>query len=155
MRISAALFAFLAACAGESEEIRDARVHDLMANELEPAADGVWDNAGWIITEAGEEKLWPTTEAGWAEVAASAERIAEIAESLKGNAYRQEGTDWDIYADGLVVAAERARVAALAQDEQEVFDAGGHIYQVCRACHERFIADEDVSERALDIGAGD
>ena len=44
-------------------------VHDLMAEDLEPAAEVIWDSAGWITTVAGEQSLWPTTDAGWATVA--------------------------------------------------------------------------------------
>ena len=43
-------------------------VHDLMAYVLDPAAEVIWDSAGYIITEEGEFNLEPTDEEGWNKV---------------------------------------------------------------------------------------
>lgn len=135
----------LLGCAEQGEAARDARVHELMVEALEPAANIVWDYAGWVVTADGEEELWPTTDKGWAEVATGAEEIAEIAVLLVGEDYADgapDEADWIEIANGLVIAAERARAAALARDKQELFDAGGHLYRVCVACHSRYMIDD-------------
>ena len=51
---------------------------------------------------------------------------------------RAIGDDWVEYAQGLVSASELALAAARAQDADALFDAGGRIYQVCRACHNQY-----------------
>lgn len=148
MRILAAFagLLFLAACGGDAHMDE---VHDLMSDVMEPAADGIWDRAGWIMTEEGEEELWPTTDEGWQEVAASAQKLAETAEQLKQPPYANGEANWNEIADGLVTAANRARQAAENQDKEELFDAGGHIYRVCVACHERYmIEDHEAMEEA-------
>jgi hypothetical protein len=125
------------------DTVRAERVHDLMSEELEPAAEIIWDSAGWIITEDGEEELWPTTDDGWANVAEGAARIAEISGRLAASDYAGGRADWVEISEGLTAAAERARRAAEAHDKQELFDAGGHLYRVCVACHERYMIDDE------------
>jgi len=62
---------------------------------------------------------------------------------------RAAGDDWIEYSRGLIDAGELAMKAALAQDADALFDAGGRIYQVCLACHNQYLIDEDVSEAEL------
>ncbi len=135
--LGAALFA--SACSGEGARIE--RIHYLMAGEMDEAADGIWSVAGYDITAAGERSLYPTTDEGWRAVAESADDLAAVAEKLKTRDYALNDTDWVEISEGLVVAAARARKAAEAQDEQELFDAGGHVYRVCVSCHQAYAPD--------------
>ena len=114
----------------------------MMNDQLQPAAEGIWDNAGYDITIEGERSLWPTTDEGWADVAASADEIIALTRELQEDKYSRGEEEWKAIADGLIVAAERVRDAANAQDEEEVFDAGGHLYRVCLACHQRYAIEE-------------
>lgn len=107
---------------------------------LEPAADVIWDSAGFIITAAGEEDLSPTTQEGWAQVVHAAAMIAE-AGNLMMLPGRSAGADWNEYAAGMTAAGKEAMAAAQAHDADALFDAGGRIYQVCRACHNQYWAD--------------
>ena len=52
---------------------------------------------------------------------------------------RSAGPDWEGFARGLAGAGELAIAAAEARDAEALFDAGGQIYQVCRACHEQYL----------------
>ncbi len=115
-----------------------ASVHDFMVWMLEPAADVIWDSAGFILTAEGEVDLQPTTQEGWDHVRNSATMVAESGNLLMMPGYAAPG-DWMEYAAGLVAAGELARQAAQAQDADALFDAGGQIYNVCRACHNRYI----------------
>ena len=47
--------------------------------------------------------------------------------------------DWNEYAQGLTRAALLAKSAAEAQDADALFAAGGAIYNVCRACHNKYM----------------
>ena len=118
-----------------------ATVHDFMYWVLEPAADVIWDSAGFIITEAGEEDLQPTTQEGWDNVRNAATVVAESGNILLMPGYRADAADWVEYSQGLVQAALKARAAADAKDADALFDAGGEIYNVCRACHNKYALD--------------
>jgi len=120
---------------------RYSRVYALMLEDLEPAAEIIWDSAGWIITEDGEEELWPTTDDGWAAVADGAALVAEISRKLATPDYAGEVADWIEISRGLEIAAHQARFAAEAQDKDALFNAGGHLYRLCVACHERYMVD--------------
>lgn len=107
---------------------------------LEPLADVIWDNAGTIIDAEGEHELAPTTGEAWDRVVYAAATLAEAGNLLLLPG-RSAGPDWDEYARGLTVASKGALDAALQRDAQALFDAGGNIYQVCRACHNQYWAE--------------
>lgn len=113
-------------------------MHDFMYWVLEPAADVIWDSAGVIITEEGETDLRPTTQEGWDHVRNSATVVAEAGNLLMMPGYRADEADWVEYSSGLIRAGLQARKAAMAQDADALFDAGGAIYNVCRACHNKY-----------------
>lgn len=134
----AALLIALAALTGCGEDARMERIHSLMTNELDDAADGIWEAAGYVITAAGEQSLYPSTDEEWRAVASSADDLAGLAEKMKGPDYALDDGDWAQISDGLVIAAGRARLAAEARDKEELFEAGGHIYRVCVSCHQAY-----------------
>ncbi len=105
---------------------------------LDPAADVIWDSAGTIITAEGERDLAPTTDEGWDQVRSSAALVGETGNLLMMPG-RASGPAWVAYAQGLTAAAEVAMAAAEARDADALFDAGGQLYQVCRACHEQYM----------------
>jgi hypothetical protein len=145
--LSVAAIGLLAACsAADKEQARMDRVQKFMLEKVDITTDGIWDRAGSIITEEGEERLWPTTDEGWLEVVKTTEELADLARELKDDRYSAGNEEWKAISDGLVIAAEVAGEAALAHDEEAVFDAGGQIYRVCLACHQRFIIDTEPSE---------
>jgi mono/diheme cytochrome c family protein len=51
--------------------------------------------------------------------------------------------DWAEYAQGLTRAALLAKSAAEAQDADALFVAGGAIYNVCRACHNKYMEQDE------------
>lgn len=112
-------------------------IHETMEWILEPAADVIWDSAGFIITAEGERNLTPTTEEGWAAVLHAAVYLTEAGNLLMLPG-RSAGEDWNEYSRGLIAAGELAIDAALEKDGEALFDAGGRVYQVCRACHNQY-----------------
>ena len=71
-----------------------AGVMQTMESILDPAADVIWDSAGFIITAQGEADLSPTTDAGWEKVRNGALVIAESGNLLMMPG-RSAGSDWD------------------------------------------------------------
>ena len=137
------LIAICASCAEqEAQQVlpkATGSTYQMMTSYLEPAADQIWGSAGLIITEDGEVDLRPTTEEGWLNVINAATVVAEGGNLLLINGYSVNEADWAAYSKGLTLAALKARQAAESQDADALFDAGGEIYNVCRACHNRYI----------------
>ena len=137
------LIAICASCAEqEAQQVlpkATGSTYQMMTSYLEPAADQIWGSAGLIITEDGEVDLRPTTEEGWLNVINAATVVAEGGNLLLINGYSVNEADWAAYSKGLTLAALKARLAAESQDADALFDAGGEIYNVCRACHNRYI----------------
>ena len=138
------LFLGLTGCGQQSEQgsIQGAATgstYQFMTEYLEPAADKIWSSAGAIITVEGEQDLQPTTDEGWAAVVHSASVVAEGGNLLMLKGYAADQGDWAEYAQGMTRAALKARQAAIDQDAEALFNAGGEIYNVCRACHNKYI----------------
>ncbi len=113
-------------------------VRQTMACVLDPAADVIWDSAGFIITAEGETDLAPSTDAGWEHVRNSAAVVAETGNLLMMPG-RAGGPSWVAYSQQLTAAAEVAMTAADAHDADALFDARGQLYQACRACHDQYM----------------
>ncbi|MEM1397755.1 MAG: hypothetical protein AAGH38_09965 [Pseudomonadota bacterium] len=139
------LFSLMAAC-GEQKPAASSSVQALMQGEMDEVTDVIWGSAGYIITAEGEQSLYPTTTEGWMRVVNGAKDLAALAEKLKSDEYAYDLDDWVQIADGLVVASSRAEAAALAQDEEQLFAAGGHIYRVCKSCHQLYAPGMAVEE---------
>ena len=113
-------------------------MHDTMTQILEPAADVIWRSAGYIITKEGEENLAPTTDEGWAEVRHNALILAESGDLLQSPALAVDQGAWIEYARALSKVSKSAITAAKNKDADELFKVGGHVYNVCRACHQTY-----------------
>jgi putative intracellular protease/amidase len=133
----------LCGCSGDSEQPLKTQpsgsVYQMMTHYLEPAADKIWDSAGFVITVDGEVDLQPTTAEGWFAVEHAATVVAEGGNLLMLEGYAADGADWVEYSQGLSRAALKARAAAEQQDADALFAAGGEIYSVCKACHNRYM----------------
>jgi hypothetical protein len=121
-------------------------VQNFMLWMLEPASDILWDSAGFIVTEEGEQDLQPTTQQGWDAVRNAATVVAESGNILMMPGYRADDADWVEYAAGLTRAALQARQAAIAKDADALFNAGGALYNVCRACHSKYIIEPGMTQ---------
>lgn len=133
----------VASSAGSYQEVAD--VHQTMLRILEPAADIIWRSAGTIITVDGDTELAPTTDEGWERVVNAATIVAESGNLLIMPG-RSAGADWVEYANGLTDTGKLAIAAAQNQSSDELFDAGGRIYQVCKACHNQYLVKSTSSD---------
>ena len=133
----------LTGCSSGSEQALKTQpsgsVYQMMTHYLEPSADKIWQSAGFVITVDGEVDLQPTTDEGWFAVEHAATVVAEGGNLLMLQGYAVDEEDWVEYAQGLSRAALKARSAAEQQDADLLFAAGGEVYSVCKACHNRYI----------------
>ena len=118
-----------------SNEENHSDIHDLMAYVLDPAAEAIWDSAGYVITEEGEVNLAPTNEEGWDKVKNGAKVISESSYLLSLPERALDQTQWIALSMALKDMGERAFKAAENEDAEDLFKIGAELYQVCVACH--------------------
>ena len=108
---------------------------------LDPAADVIWGFAGVVMTAEGETDLAPKTEEDWAQVKHAAWVLAESGNLLMTPGLAQDNTDWIEYSQGLRTMGTRLIEIADTQDPEALFEAGGHLYNICLACHQAYARD--------------
>ena len=118
---------------------------------LDPAADAIWGSAGFVLSEDGERSLAPTTDEEWAAVHHAAAVVAEggnvlllphlLPTASDAGEYGQSLAAWVEFSNGMTRVAQEAMQAAENQDAAALFEIGGHLYNVCRACHQVFARD--------------
>ncbi len=139
------LLGLLAACAESNEEtvifepVVDTQ--QFMNWILDPSADVIWGSAGTITTFEGVEDLAPTTQEGWDAVRNAAATLAESGNLLQIPGHSR-GEDWNEISRGLTSTAVLLIAAAENKNDQEVFDYGGQLYNVCVACHQLYMLPE-------------
>lgn len=134
---------FISVSANEDPEyVLSFDVLGLMKHVLYPSAAVVWSNAGFVITETGEQNLAPTTEEGWHNVEDHAAMIMESANLLIMPGRGPQEAEWITLSKSLVKTGRLALNAAQAKDAEALFDAGGELYQSCLACHQKYIISE-------------
>jgi len=111
---------------------------DLMLNVLDPAADGIWESVGTIMTMEGTFEKFPGTDDEWAGVRGSAIQLAESGNLLMLPARSNGSAEWITDARALIEASGRAIKAIDAKDKDALFTIGGDIYDVCTSCHSKF-----------------
>lgn len=116
-----------------------ASVDEVMDAILDPAADVIWDSVGTIITVEKTEELEPKTDEDWMRVRYAAMTVAESGNLLMMPGRAPDDADWIKMSQALIEVGSRAVKAADAKDKVALFDAGGEIYSVCTACHEKYL----------------
>lgn len=124
-----------------SAEEDHSEIHDLMAHLLDPAAEAIWDSAGFVITEEGEFSLEPKNQEEWDKVLYGAKVISESAFLLSRPEISKNRKDWIAVSGLLKVVGDKAFEAAERQDVEELFKVGADLYQVCVACHQTYMTD--------------
>ena len=147
--VVAALAALLVSCTQETADELPVQavgdLHDTMTWVLDPAADVVWGSSGWIVTAEGEHDLTPTTEEGWNQVRHSAAVLAESGNLLLMPHLVPEtnAEAWTEFSHGMTRVAQHAMAAVDAKDSAALFETGGHLYNVCLACHQVYARGEE------------
>lgn len=113
-------------------------VKDLMANVVDPTADGVWESVGTISTKEGTFERAPATDEEWNLVKAKAITLVEIGNLLMLPQRSGGNDEWIKLSQDLIAQSQRAIAAAEAHDKDGVFNTGADIYEACVNCHKRF-----------------
>ena len=115
-------------------------MHDTMTWVLDPAADVIWGSAGFVLTAEGETPLAPTTDEGWAQVRHGAAVVAAGGDLLllPGLKPEADAAAWVEFAQGMKRIGLQAVEAVDARDSDALFETGGHLYNVCLACHQLY-----------------
>jgi hypothetical protein len=132
----------LPGCMAEQEPVADFQPvvdsRQFMNWILDPNADVIWGSAGTIATLEGVEDLAPTTDEGWDAVRNAAATLAESGNLLKMPGHSR-GADWNEFAGGLTRISVLLMDAAASRNDQQIFDYGGQLYNVCVACHQLYM----------------
>ena len=113
-------------------------VKDLMANVVDPTADGVWESVGTIYTKEGTFEKAPQTDEEWLDVKSNAITLVEIGNLLMLPSRSGANDDWVKHAQALIAQSKIAIKAAEAHDKEALFNAGADIYDACVNCHKQF-----------------
>ena len=112
---------------------------EMMGHVIDPGAWAFWHASGESVTKTGTQSLAPTTEEGWEAAESGAAQVAEAGNLLLIPGYQRDDTDWPRFAHQLIKAGLDGKAAAEAKDPQRMFTTGAAIYQVCTACHARYV----------------
>ncbi len=139
-----------------------ASIQELMQSEIDTAADGIWDSVETVVTRAGTEEHQPRTPEEWDAVRRAAITLIEGTNLLVMEGRRVGARDFPAEADGALnstqiserIAADRptfnayavslreagltALAAVDARDPAALMAAGGHLDEICEACHVTF-----------------
>lgn len=114
-------------------------VKEVMAHIVDPASQVFWRSSGDVVTEAGTQSLTPTTTEGWIAAENGAATVAEAGNLLMLPGRALDDGDWMKYSRQLTERALEARAAAEARDPVKMFQTGADLYQVCVACHGKYV----------------
>jgi hypothetical protein len=133
--------------AGEPRYLKAHSAQQLMAQVVQPTAEVFWNSAGFVMDETGEHDLTPTTDEGWQATRTAAATITEMGNLLMTPIYAEgRGADWIEFSRALVEVGQKAEEAAANRDSEAVFEVGGTMYNVCTACHQAYLPEEQAAQ---------
>jgi len=116
-----------------------ATVLELMESVVAHSAEVYWGSVSIIVDENGITENYPQTDEEWEEVWAAAIGIAESGNLLMMAPRAVDNEAWIEMSAALVRVGVDATAAAQAKDAERVLAMGEQIYNVCLACHARYI----------------
>lgn len=114
-------------------------VKDLMRHVLNPAAEAFWLSGGEIDTGEKRNLRTPNTEAKWNGALAAAATVLESGNLLMADGRAIGDPDWARWSSDLNKAGLAGIKAVQARDGEATFQAGGAMFDACRACHVKYI----------------
>ena len=113
-------------------------VQAIMAGLVDPAADGIWNSAGSIVTPTSEETWAPSTDEDWRRLEGHARALARGAEAL-ADPVRVDGREnWAAPARALRLASATALAAAQRRDTSAIYAASEQLLDACQQCHTHY-----------------
>ena len=114
-------------------------IAELMESVIAHSAEVYWNSVQVIVDANGVTELKPQNDEEWEFVWAAALAIAESGNLLMMAPRALDDGAWMQFSRSLVEAGVEAAAAAQAHDVDGVFAAGERVYNVCTACHMRYI----------------
>jgi len=111
----------------------------LMQAVIDPGADEIWDSVKTIITAKGTEEIRPHTNEEWQAVRNHAIALAESGNLLMMVPRAKDGGEWMERSKELIETSQRAIRAAEGKNADQLFTAGGDIYEACSNCHRKYM----------------
>jgi hypothetical protein len=111
----------------------------LMQATIDPTADEIWDAVRTVVTRDRTEEIRPQTNEEWLAVRNHAVTLAESGNLLMMVPRAKDGGEWMQRSQELIETSERAIRAAEAKNAEELFTAGGDIYEACSNCHRKYM----------------
>ena len=128
-------------------------VQQMMAEEVQPTSEIYWNSVRFeselVDGEVVERDIRPESDEDWEEIRQAAAHLGELGTVLGGPYAEGRGEDWKDFSKGLVDAAALAEKAAVDKDPDAVFEVGGTVYNVCKACHQMY-PPENMPEEAAE-----
>jgi hypothetical protein len=94
----------------------------------------------------------PESDAEWEKVQASALSLAESANLLRTGPRAVDQQEWLKHLDDLVSTSKAAAAAAGEKNVDKVLEVGNSIYEVCDACHKKYMAARQGENQGEDPG---
>ena len=113
-------------------------VQVLMTGLVDPAADGIWNSVGSVVTPTSEETWAPSTDEDWRRLEGHARALARGAEALADPARVAGREDWAVQARALRAASATALAAAQRRDVGAIGAASEQLLDACQQCHKRY-----------------
>ena len=110
----------------------------LMEWVIDSNADVIWDSVKFITTNEGTKEIFPQTDQEWEAIRNSSATLIEAGNLLMLEGRAKDNTEWVKYAQRLSNTSEVALKAAQEKNKEALFDAGGNIYNACKACHDKY-----------------
>ena len=110
----------------------------LMEWVIDSNADVIWDSVKFITTNEGTKEIFPQTDQEWEAIRNSSATLIEAGNLLMLEGRAKDNAEWVKYAQRLSNTAEVAMKAAQEKNKDALFDAGGNIYNACKACHDKY-----------------
>jgi cytochrome c556 len=113
-------------------------LQQLMGWVIDSNADVIWDSVKTITDINGTKEIFPKTDAEWESIRNSAATLVEAGDLLIAKSKNKEDKQWVEFATRLSQTSMKALQATQDKNKDALFDAGGEIYNACKACHDKY-----------------
>lgn len=143
--VGAALAAAAGCAQGQAQQPFNAAatVLELMEGPIAHAAEVYWGSVSTIVDKDGITEHYPRTDEEWEAVWASAIAISESGNLLMMAPRAKEEEDWMKFSAQLVSVGVDAKKAAESKNPDKVLEVGEQVYNVCTACHMKYIVEDE------------
>jgi cytochrome c551/c552 len=127
-----------AAAPAEAKYDTSLDMKEIMGHLVDPGSWAFWHASGTVTSKDGDKSLLPTTEEGWEAAESGAVEVMQAGNILQLPGYSR-GPEFNAFAQDLTAKAKLAKAAAEAKDGKAMFTTGADLYQVCVACHAKYV----------------